>query len=430
MNWTDEEIDKLFGEAANKQVFEYRPEYWNDIEKQLPIKKQGKRAYWWWTANVFFLGFLGLIGLNVLQKTNVNHKNTSETNQTPGITVSQKVLKSNSEISTRESKIVVQKSAQTNNIDVKLKEGINDDLNVKTNVSINKFVKTENEIVNNNKPQSIDKVVADDFQTIENEEVLITQLSDEENKENLILNESINTNVDLLPEDKEHILLNTKALIFPLVDARLEPVSFPIEKESLRKMYIEFYGGVGQSYIKTNEYSNSVNASVGGVVGWTIPVNRFKVSVGLGFQASKFDQLNILERTKVYGFGSQILENSYEFSSIYTLTIPISTSFSMGRHSLNIGLNTHINCATQLKHIQSLDGNYESYNSGYSDVSFFNRFGLLPTLGYSFNVSDKTQIGARLNVQLLQQLQSNRFIGTPLNFPIDGQIYLKRTLNF
>jgi hypothetical protein len=54
----------------------------------------------------------------------------------------------------------------------------------------------------------------------------------------------------------------------------------------------------------------------------------------------------------------------------------------------------------------------------------------LPTLGYSFNVSDKTQIGARLNIQLLQQLQSNRFIGTPVNFPIDGQIYLKRTLEF
>jgi len=248
--------------------------------------------------------------------------------------------------------------------------------------------------------------------------------------ENLVVDELIIKDEDILQEDKEQLLLNTKTLTFPLIDAQLEPVSFLFEKEPLKKMYIEFYGGVGQSYIKMNEYSNSVNATLGGAVGWTIPVNRFKVSVGLGFQASKFDHLNILERTKVYGFGSQILENSYEFSSIYTLTIPISTSFSMGRHSLNIGLNTNINCATQLKHSQSLDGNFESYNSGYSDVSFFNRFGLLPTLGYSFNVSDKTQIGARLNIQLLQQLQSNRFIGTPVNFPIDGQIYLKRTLEF
>jgi hypothetical protein len=80
MSWTDEEIDKLFGEASNKQVFEYKPEYWNDIEKQLPIQKKRKRAYWWWTANVFFLGFLGLIVFDASKKTNgVNQVNTAST---------------------------------------------------------------------------------------------------------------------------------------------------------------------------------------------------------------------------------------------------------------------------------------------------------------------------------------------------------------
>ena len=85
---------------------------------------------------------------------------------------------------------------------------------------------------------------------------------------------------------------------------------------------------------------------------------------------------------------------------------------------------------TQLKHSQTLEGDFKSYSSGFSDVRFFNRFGLLPSVGYSFYVNEKTQIGVQLNLQLLQQIQSDRFIGTPLNLPIDGQIYLKRTLDF
>jgi hypothetical protein len=97
---------------------------------------------------------------------------------------------------------------------------------------------------------------------------------------------------------------------------------------------------------------------------------------------------------------------------------------------MSLGITSNINFMTQLKHRQTLDGDFKSYNVGFSDVSFFNRFGLLPSLGYSFHINEKTQIGVRMNVQLLQQIQSKRFIGSPLNFPIDGQIYLKRTLDF
>ena len=212
--------------------------------------------------------------------------------------------------------------------------------------------------------------------------------------------------------------------------SNLEPIMFPYKKDKLRKMYVEVFGGVGQSYIKNETNQNVVNATIGGVIGVSFPVKRFNISAGLGLQGTKFDQLNILERTKIYGLGSEILENSYEFSSIYSLTIPLSATYTIGRHSMSLGITSNINLMTQLKHRQTLDGAFKSYNVGFSDVSFFNRFGLLPSLGYSFHINEKTQIGIRMNIQLLQQIQSKRFIGAPLNFPIDGQIYLKRTLDF
>jgi len=93
-------------------------------------------------------------------------------------------------------------------------------------------------------------------------------------------------------------------------------------------------------------------------------------------------------------------------------------------------MTTSINFLTRLKHSQELDGERTLYESGISDVSFFNRFSLQPTFGYSYYVNDRTQIGARINLELLDQLKSDRFIGEHTKMPFNGQFYLRRTLDF
>ncbi|MEY3238139.1 MAG: hypothetical protein RI883_2240 [Bacteroidota bacterium] len=426
MSWTDEEMDKLFGEAADKQVFEYRSEYWNYIEKQLPIQKQVKRAYWWWTANVFLLGFIGLIAFDSNKESNVVNqiKNTTALNPISDLSADITKLKTNKkdvfrELATGPQVVTGVKANNTNsqNIDLNSFDKINNLTPIKTekrNVITTKI--EDEEILIIHEKQVVIPAVLSAIST-----QIISENLDKEFELTKVKQEDFTQN--------EKLILNSKELTFVQIDAQLETVSFQNRKNQLMKMYVELYGGLGQSYIKNATDANAVNATIGGVVGLSFPVNRFNVSAGLGLQATKFDQLNILERTKVYGFGSQTLENSYEFSSIYSLLIPLSASYVYGRHSLNFGLTTNINLVTQLKHSQTLDGNFKSYSSGCADVSFFNRFGLAPTLGYSFNVNEKTQIGVRLNLQLLQQLQSNRFIGAPSNMPVDGQIYLRRTLD-
>ena len=46
MSWTDDELDKVFRDAAEQPVFEYQSSYFRDIEKQLPIKK-GRKIAWY-----------------------------------------------------------------------------------------------------------------------------------------------------------------------------------------------------------------------------------------------------------------------------------------------------------------------------------------------------------------------------------------------
>ena len=429
MSWTDEEIDKIFGEAADKQVFEYRSEYWNDIEKQLPIQKQSKRAYWWWTANIFFLGFLGFLAFDASKETNVANKNDTVTATNPFSSASV------------ENSIITNKTNAIQKTKFELDENqvIGKTANIKNGGNTD-FIEHENfERVLPVKGK-IDKVYLDQKRKVEIENISENQIVDLESEASILVGQENSKNsietIELKAEIQEEVIendpleLNTKAVFISENVSNLEPVLFPYKKDKLRKMYVEVFGGVGQSYIKNETNQNVVNATIGGVVGLSFPVKRFNISAGLGLQGTKFDQLNILERTKIYGLGSEILENSYEFSSIYSLTIPLSATYTIGRHSMSLGITSNINLMTQLKHRQTLDGDFKSYNVGFSDVSFFNRFGLLPSLGYSFHINEKTQIGIRMNIQLLQQIQSKRFIGAPLNFPIDGQIYLKRTLDF
>ncbi len=429
MSWTDEEIDTLFGEAANKQVFEYKPEYWNDIEKQLPIQKKRKRAYWWWTANVFFLGFLGLIVFDASKKTNgVNQVNTaSTTNHKSSNPSIEKGVKMNVNSAIQNAKNELKKNDQLKEINANSDKKDNFDLIINDKRRLPVQLNLESDVFTFSKTGLNDNLISNQNQ---NQDLSLIPSVALEQEKNPNAEDLIELVIVKQQDAGGKLGLNTKELTFAQIQTQMEPVSFQKYKNNLMKMYVEIYSGVGQSYIKNETNANSVNATIGAAIGLTIPLKRFNISAGLGIQATKFDQLNIIERTKVYGFGSQILENSYEFSSIYSLTIPLSATYSFGRHSLNAGLRTNVNVMTQLKHSQTLEGDFKSYSSGFSDVRFFNRFGLLPSVGYSFYVNEKTQIGVQLNLQLLQQIQSDRFIGTPLNLPIDGQIYLKRTLDF
>lgn len=430
MSWTDEEIDKIFGEAADKQVFEYRSEYWNDIEKQLPIQKQSKRAYWWWTANIFFLGFLGFLAFDASKETDVAIQNNtiSKTNPISRASGTENTLLTNKTNTIQKTKLELEEN-QVIEKTANLKSSSNTTLINHENFAPITPVKSELDKVdlNQNRKVEIETIPENQIVDLESEaSILVGQVNSNNSSEIIELKAELQD--ELIENDK--LELNTKAVFISENVSNLEPVLFPYKKDKLRKMYVEVFGGVGQSYIKNETNQNVVNATIGGVVGLSFPVKRFNISAGLGLQGTKFDQLNILERTKIYGLGSEILENSYEFSSIYSLTIPLSATYTIGRHSMNLGITSNINFMTQLKHRQTLDGDFKSYNVGFSDVSFFNRFGLLPSLGYSFHINEKTQIGIRMNIQLLQQIQSKRFIGAPLNFPIDGQIYLKRTLDF
>ncbi|MFN5877302.1 MAG: hypothetical protein ACK44B_00430, partial [Flavobacteriales bacterium] len=58
MSWRDDEIDDLFRDAADQQYVEFDPDYFREIERQLPIKRSRKPLIWWFSGSMFLSFFL------------------------------------------------------------------------------------------------------------------------------------------------------------------------------------------------------------------------------------------------------------------------------------------------------------------------------------------------------------------------------------
>lgn len=416
MSWKDEEIDKLFGEAAEKQVFEYRPEYWKDIEIQLPINKKRKLFVWWWTASIFIAGFIGMLAFdmkNIPQKSIV-----SET----------QLLNDSKENDLRQKNFLIKNEGTINTIQNQKNEISANALseNVRNNSAPAKNISSPSTF--NRKQAGFTDILVE--KNVVSEPVVKIPLDVIENH---VIAESFSKESDNNPIDIEetyNLTLSPRQLEFIVLNPQLEIAELHDQKKNFNQFFIEINGGIAQSWIR-NEYGAApVNASLGGVIAYSFPIKKFSVSAGLGFQATKFENLKIMDRTLVYGFSSSILENSYEFSSIYALTIPLAINFNKGRHAINFGITTSMNLFTRLKHAQMMDGYKTYFRTGVSGVSFFNRFGIQPSIGYSYSINENTQIGVRAEIQILEPLKSNRFIGTHYKFPFDGQVYLRRTLDF
>ncbi|MEN9999014.1 MAG: hypothetical protein RI922_2004 [Bacteroidota bacterium] len=403
MSWTDDEIDKVFREAAEHPVFEYQASYFQDIEKQLPIKKGRKIGWYWWTANVFIVGFISLVFLGNWSAKNDGKIATVETPK-----VEKDILVAQT---------TVLKSQRTRSTGFTTTSSVNsiDRIGQSTkNQQIGKNSTPKKEVVETKLPSSIR------LQDVLHREVLKT--------------ENLDSEIETLSLTENYASLDASLLLLELEPFGFENQQLANNLYPLKKIKNSFYigmnAGVEQAWTSNKLESSSMNSRISFELGYRIPMRNFQFSAGLGIEATKLDDLRIKERTKLYGFGSSILENSYQFNSIYSLIIPVEISKSFGRHSIGFGLVGEMNVFAHASHEKTVDGIRTANATGFTNVDLFNRFNVIPSLSYSLALTDKLQLGLALQAQLIQPLNSDRFIGAPTKLPVSGQMFIKRSLKF
>ena len=402
MSWTDDEIDKLFKEASGQPVFEYKASYFQAIEEQLPVQKSRKIGLWWWTANVFLVAFVGLMfgekeTLVAIKFTENIGKNTTVTTKAQFAQI------------------------ETNKHEHSTSKGYT--VNGESEEQTEK-VRSSNESIN----------LSGSLNTL----ITSTQVGKSTPEMNVVLdpaqgkNRTFNQND--LPSENETNRIDR----LPLLDIahHLNRSLEEIEMNNVKPKFVKnsFYLGINageeQAWSSDKSINQKIHETFGLELGYSIPMKRFTVSAGLGFQTTMLKDLKINERTKMYDFGSSILNNSYQFNSICAITLPLELSKSFGRHQLAFGITPSLNLFTHVRHYQEIDGMESLNERGITNSTLFNRFGLSPHISYGLSLTESIQLGVNLQIQMLQPIRSQRFVGEATNKPIGAQLFIRKSLTF
>lgn len=451
MSWTDEEIDNLFRDGASNQSFEYDSSYFSEVEAALPVNGKGKDFLWMGTALVFIAVLTTGYFVNNANDTSFNTtndqlaklelnttENTNTTNNSAAISVEDENASNNTaeltdlnnnlsnvEASATSTTLASNKSNSGNtasgNGELTSKEAQNGPLNSMYNVATrNVNTASNNAKSNGNLTQPTGSSTNINLAQTQANAGVIGQ------------KEGINRNAPITAL----LGLNGADQLDQGLDRSIAPSSIPPVLGEVRPksaLYFELNSGMSQSLITPSE---SVSKSFGGGLGVETHLGNFNLTTGLNFKASYHDDLFLSRKGKVYGFGSQEGVNTYDVQKIYSVEMPIMLGYNVGRHNFNFGVRPSLVVGAQTKfqafenetllRTEQINGLIEEEVNG-ETYNALMRFGVKPTIGYAYRIN-KWTIGANVGVQLMRSVNEDMIDGFNNQLPIDGQIYLRRTI--
>lgn len=418
MSWTDEEIDVLFQEAARAQSFEYDNAYFAEIEAALPVNKKGKDFLWMGTALLFLVVLTTGYFVNDTQEIGMNERNDqlaqSESSGAKEVNSSNSTSQSNSNVIDAESKAAVNNSG-----DVSLENVFTTSYGYEgpSNASLTK----------NKKHSAVSKSLPSEAssQIVNGANEYDTEL-DRANKVMTVHNSQEVTQVDA--EVMASLDVKAPTEINQNLDQSIRISSFPVLGELRPKsaFYLELNAGMSQSLITPSDYSST---SYGGGVGLESYLGNFSLNTGVNFKLSNHDDLEMTRSWKQYSFGSTSGTENYNYRTIYSLELPITLGYNVGRHTMSLGVRPSAVIGAKITHQSFVDEEMTRSEDILGLAGGLKRFGLKPTIGYSYRMN-KWTIGANIGVQLMQSVNEEYINGFNNFFPIDGQIYLRRTIRF
>jgi hypothetical protein len=393
MNWRDEDIDGLFQSADKSANFTFDESYFKDIEEQLPVRR--KRLLWpWLSASVVMVA--GLSVLFMWWGTEVDYDTTVADNGSGG-----EIL--------------------TNGIDTKKESEDRSVSNMKgKNSLLNAMDKAGSSM------EGIGNTVNDNAISIPTEDISEKGIDD--------LNKLAEIEgSELLASVAENDVLSLNVRSIELLDN--ETQSFGIsavnqKRRSANNLFVSFGAGMGQSFITSTENGSSFTQLLGLTFGYERIIDRnFTLHGSIGFSQQMFDNLYIKERSVVYGFSSNTIENHYNFKALSNVDLNAGINYRIKRHQFGLNMNISKPIFASLSYTERINEGTVAEGSGTTDCSFFQKVFIEPGASYFFSLTPTFQLGGAFNVNFSDPVLSERIMGERTNLPLRGQVILKYNID-
>lgn len=417
-NIADAEVDALYREEATQLSFEYKPTYWEEMATMLRQRRRRPDFLWFGLSGVFVVAITAMmfidqtpLGVDVNPIETIaqmsSPQNDIATNLNTGsdaaLTASNNPVANNSD------------SGDANNaVDQNGTEApiVGVPVNVAQNGNTGLNPGTEPYT-----PQVVEPDVTNDPS--------ITQIDTK--RETVLPTES------LKPLATEAVADNNER---SLHESYSEIPKLPKYRGGLNSgLYIQGLGGISQSSITP---SDAISTSYGVGAGWMMHKRNWTFNIGSNFLIENFSDLRLTRSAKVYGFGADLYQFDLHYKRLFTAELELFAGYNIGRHQIRFGIRPSFAFSSLVDvsemSLTSSQGEMiessEQRTSVYGFMEGINQWGVKPSLGYAYNFKSDWTLGVNIGTELMPSINEEFINGVNNTLPLDGQLYIRKTLNF
>ena len=409
MSWKDEDIDKLFQDASKEKTFEFKEEFWNEMEAMLPNKKKRKFPFIWvFSALIVCTGVIGVVSVqdhsaNSIHTTN---KSTIKTNNPETLAKTTTNTSTDKKQSTDVNQLIADNttSKRTNNVSSKTSPEV-------TSVSSmsDKPLKNTSTIPVSILNQGTDGSYSNFNRTISsqtNAAEPIMQIHDKGSVDKLNL---------LSIRENDYTKTLAPGIIFGPA----------VHKWSI---YFDLTTSMGQSPISSYSLGSNLSFGMGLGAGINYSTGSWNLNAGLSTSFTSFDNLYVKERVKIYGFGVQNFDNEIQYKTLFNAELPLMAGFKAKNHTFQFGVVPSVLIGSKISFESKTNDEIYASSTVYGYRTGLANFGLKPTIGYMYKITPSLQIGGTIQMQVISPIVNNIYEGPINNLPINGQIFIRKSL--
>lgn len=443
MNWNDEEIDKLFQESASQLNVPYQDSFWEEMEALLPAAPKSRRGIAWiWGGFMTCILLIGTLFIPFKKIESPSLGRVANNKQLPGTLAYTAQRSANTSLLATETKPASSPAGQhTNSLPVSTTASAAyiPQADAKTTVlpakdgnrqSAQPVATPANISLNPNSPVALSNPVEQTVTTTTETAIITTPI---ESGDVAVATEAT-TGTTEAASPSESTAIVERLPVLPVqtfqvsgAEAALLPTAFNLQEKN-RHLYIQLGAGIAQSYVSSANQSAMMPTLAFGA-GYVYDPKGWGCSAGLNFQSTFPANLEITQRSQIYGFGVTTHQQNLRYTQLYTVELPLNIQYRKGRHVFSAGVAPTFLAGT-LMNLSRSENEQEQANVWYlGKKEGLKSWGLKPMLAYQLRVNQTTLIGMQLNVQTMSQIDPQQFSGKPASLPVSGQITIRRILS-
>ncbi len=212
------------------------------------------------------------------------------------------------------------------------------------------------------------------------------------------------------------------------------------------RLYVQGVTGVSQSLLAN---SDAISTSYGLGLGWQIEKRNWTFNLGSNLLINNYSDIQITgEAVRHQNFSGGTIRRDFDFGQVMTAELDFSVGYSLGRHQFRLGIRPSYDIQSFVKEYEimttlsedlEIDETVSTSQGRNTEMDEFQRWGLKPTFGYAYRFASDWTLGFSVSAEVLpsisltskyETVDYQEVIGANRTLPIDGQLYIRKTLNF